>query len=365
MRRAFTLIEMLVVVSLMALLAGLMLAGVAMMRDRSKRSQTEAIIAQAMAGLALVRAQGGALPQPSEHPLAGSAEVPSLGRPLFVRGSASLMPGPATVLLTAGAVVSTTGTVFSGIQPHQATPPRTALLLGSDRYSGGSAADARASSLPLLYGFERERIGVVGAVGLLGTPAADATTATTATLTTVTAYRIVSAPAGSLQRRLDAQQGYAYTPTLELTSATPARQQCLDYYRRAIAHDLGLGVAQKELGELGALHEADDETTGSLLAQGRVAADGNTSAAWKPGMVADGGQWRGYRLRGLALYDAWGRELLYSVDRDNPVVMSAGLDGVFAVHPGQDGRYQTDPHGSVAGDDRDGRKDNVVTVEVY
>jgi hypothetical protein len=77
--------------------------------------------------------------------------------------------------------------------------------------------------------------------------------------------------------------------------------------------------------------------------------------------ILSGGIWYEYRLRGMALYDGWGNEILYHLTINGELIMeSAGKDGVFVWNPGQDGIYQTVPYDThSSGDDLDGSKDNI------
>jgi hypothetical protein len=95
---------------------------------------------------------------------------------------------------------------------------------------------------------------------------------------------------------------------------------------------------------------------------------------WQPGAIAvitggnglqvttdtGGGNWMQYRLPGMALYDAWGVEVLYSTSpQGTPRLISAGADGVFAVNPGVDHLIQTNvPITPLLGDDLNGSSDN-------
>jgi len=102
---------------------------------------------------------------------------------------------------------------------------------------------------------------------------------------------------------------------------------------------------------------------------------------WKHGCFRDptaGNTWRSYRLPGLALYDAWNQELLYSISSTGRAILaSAGKDGSFVIAPGDDHEYSagfTMTHGASSFDhgkplgpqagagDRDGTRDNVLNT---
>ena len=115
--------------------------------------------------------------------------------------------------------------------------------------------------------------------------------------------------------------------------------------------------------------------------------DGKPEVNWKPGCVyvtggtADytgtntqsfslasgaggggGGMWVHYRLPGLAIYDAWKNEILYTISSQGGIrLMSAGADGVFQYNPGPNHVLDSsDPEMAPTGDDINGSKDNVV-----
>ncbi len=73
-------------------------------------------------------------------------------------------------------------------------------------------------------------------------------------------------------------------------------------------------------------------------------------------------QWRRYRLPGSAIYDAWGNEVLMTVNTDGDAgFTSAGADGVFRWNPGKNHRLDTDSRATApSGDDTDGQLDNLV-----
>ncbi|MBA3686838.1 MAG: hypothetical protein H0W72_16580, partial [Planctomycetes bacterium] len=72
--------------------------------------------------------------------------------------------------------------------------------------------------------------------------------------------------------------------------------------------------------------------------------------------------WKRYQLRGIAIYDAWGREILCRWSSSGGLLLlSAGADGCVRWHPGQDSAYATVADATApAGDDRDAQRDNIV-----
>ena len=98
--------------------------------------------------------------------------------------------------------------------------------------------------------------------------------------------------------------------------------------------------------------------------------DANQEAFWKPGylsimgttiMSGAGSKWVRYRLPGLALYDAWEREILCAVTHNGDLrLWSPGADGVYAFEPGRNHKLDsTNPIAARVGDDEDGTHDNI------
>ena len=317
-RRAFTLIELLVVVTIIMVLAGLVLTAANMITSTSKRTRTETAFTAIQQGLRLTMAERGSLPAHAEHPMAGSL-------------------APRATFLRSGGAISASGEALVGVGPAQVVPGvRPRLLLPDDRY--GEA------DLPLLYGLERRRI------GLLAAPRAD-----------VTRYRWLAVPDGATvvpDRNGDGDYTDADHPDrlhLVAPSTTAADSE------RHIAFFLGAS-ALDELAGLGVVDQAP--ATGTILG-GRLHSEqpGVSEKDYQPGRVRDGTNgWKDYRLPGLAITDAWGREVLYTLHDGQIALLSAGEDGVFAIDPGKDRAYDptTDPlTGTLGGDDRDGTQDNV------
>jgi hypothetical protein len=94
-------------------------------------------------------------------------------------------------------------------------------------------------------------------------------------------------------------------------------------------------------------------------------------ASWRAGLIRDGvmqfgpdegkPDWKPYHLRGLAVNDAWGHEVLYSITATGAVVLqSGGQDGSYRFSPGLDRYLQTSADAvDPAGDDQDCASDNL------
>jgi len=143
------------------------------------------------------------------------------------------------------------------------------------------------------------------------------------------------------------------------------------------AFEASLGPALTELAKLGAVYQPANDTP--LIRSERLWTDGATASAWEPGFTKDGTTWKGYRLRGPAIYDAWNTEILVyrSTTKDGYIAVSAGVDGVFRWHPGVNGVLNTvvtafgpgettdiaSPVVGPSGDDQWGGRDNIVVGE--
>lgn len=325
-RHALTLIEMLITILVISILAGLVITAIPLAQRAAKRTKTGAIVQAVRVGLGLTAANRGSATAPAPHPLAGSAAP----RSHFVRGE-TLPP------LSPGDAVSTAGEALMAANPAWLASSHGSLLLASDRYQGGATASQCEN--PGLYGLRRDELTILGASsGLIR-------------------YRRLPQPAQEQATLLGPYDSSRYPDARFLVRTGGTLADLEGESRTTIAFALAMGSSLAELESLGGLA---DGGTGDLLLNDRVRAIGPVSPRWKPGHVAVIGGWRPYRLRGQSLVDAWGRELLYRVDDQGAVIIeSAGADGVFRVHPGGDGIVQSNADGSLAGDDRDGRRDNV------
>ncbi|MDA3963250.1 MAG: type II secretion system protein [Planctomycetota bacterium] len=302
-RRAFTLIELLVVITIIAILAGLILTGANMLRRQAKSQQSQVICQTVHQAVHILGAERGGRIAPAEHPLAGSLAT----RKAFVRADGTT-------------TVSTSGIALKGVSSLAAVASGSnRVLLPDDLYDD--------DDVPLLYGLPRRQIGLLGA-----------------SLPEVTNYRLLP-----IQDTAIATPDTAGRAVIG-TDATSAAKAILD-------HALGQGNAIAELSKIGALYEPPNDT--GLLDSDRVwnADSLNLDRATRANL----GGWHHYRIRGLAIYDAWGNEILYSIDRDNVVLMSAGDDGHFRFNPGPDKTFQSAPNATTSsGDDIAAYKDNIV-----
>lgn len=312
--RAFTLIELLMVILVIMILMGLTLQGISVLRRQAKVASTRARIEIAMQGMELFRAANGGVPAPAEHPLAASAEP----RPAFIRSG--------------GGAVAAMGEALRNVQLSDLATGQDRLLLDDDRHADISS--------PLLYGAPRRWLGVIGAP-----------------LSTVTRYRQLvrppSWPAGSF---IDPTGGQLVAPAPSVGTGAEAS--------RAFDYVVG-SQAIAELARLRAVFEPPSDNPTVLIAGGRVwsaAAAGIPVPTGCP-VLSDAGTWKPYRLRGKALYDAWNREIVFSLAANGGIqLISAGPDGALRVDPGTDRAFTTAANASQpAAGDRDGSRDNIAS----
>jgi prepilin-type N-terminal cleavage/methylation domain-containing protein len=388
---AFSLIELLVVVGLIAILASMVIVGAGALGIGSKRAKTTTILATVRKAIELTIANRGGGISPVDHPLAGSRRpVPVLNSAdnQFVRGKHNLASDP-----SAGVNVDQISEALAGLQYAQAdNSGKSQVMLPTDVFAN--------KGLPLLYGLRRERIGVIGAQQKA-----------------VSKYRLLPKPYPPTTDGLPAQangsnvtvlgkppsqcpNGLPYNDTNYPNTLIPSDNQDSDLYfgleganKVAIDYVLGSSGAGSELTALKALYQAPEYPAdltdkrnifkyplkavpvgGANLARvyTDAADDSKGAQGWRPGYVMDGTQsgspcWKHYKLAGLALYDAWGVEILYSISTSgSPRLLSAGADGVFRYNPGPNHQLQTNISGaadpenaSLGGDDQDGNGDNV------
>ncbi|GEM_PF-3287490 len=402
-RQAFTLIEMLVVIAIISVLAALILTGAQALGIGSKREKTRTILAAVSKGINLTIASKGGSVSPVEHPLAGS-RAPRFQFKRFTP------PNDAPGSVNAGTALDTASVALEGLLSTTQLPGGSGnssandLLLPSDLYADQASY--------LLFGMKREYIGTLGALQkrvtkyillpkpLQGQPSLSATLYPTLTTAALQQYTIPTD-----NQDVDPTFGHPLS-----------NKQAIDYV-------FGSSNVQAELSSLNALHSADPTTAanmsgGTTLTNSDNAfrnpinpknitssgtppsglsadttqlpmlyTDAKPATTWQPGCVyvtggvADytgtntqnfslasgaggggGGIWVHYRLPGLAIYDAWGVEVLYTISSQGGIrLMSAGADGAFQYNPGPNHILDSsDPEASPSGDDTDGSKDNIV-----
>lgn len=426
-RMAFTIVEMLVVMSIIALLATMILAVRGPLMESQRASRTRAILGIIQQGLALARTDKGSIPAPAEHPFAGS-KAPRL-RFRGQRGGSWIDLKP-------------TGEAIAGVAEAR-------LDLAGEADADERLLDAadvcNEPDLPAFYGLERRYMGIIGIAQANITRRLDLSNAPGSGMIPAGAkgYRPYSSWsfAGDAARDGYSSDDPPHYPALSTGNPSfPSDQHLVEGVARTrelipvITIDKGaitpcaspMGPADQaaalaqqipealleELRQLGAAFAPPDDAPERLVVPGpgvpacaewdpdakrrwligkeivagklvvrrpyaasrpRVWSDGVGEPQWKPGRIRpalDGsGAWVTYRLRGLALYDAWGSELLYMANQDgSPTVLSAGRDRCFAIVPGLVDANGASVFATVltagtpaepVSPDRDGHRDNI------
>lgn len=303
-RRAFTLIELMVVISVILLLVGMVLAVVGPIRESMRKSKTLGMMQIIQQSLGVLSAQRGGMVAPAEHPFAASKEP----RRQFARAASG------------HAAVSVSGDAFQGVLLGDISTGQDRLLLPDDRLVD--------PALTTYFGIERRRLGILGAP-----------------MTAVTAYRQVKQKATPVDPNADANV------RVVAPVGGPAEQE-------AFLQSILQGTGWTELLKMGCIKKPDDDVAAHLVESGRLWSSTRLDAE-SPSFVGASGTTY-YLQRGPAFYDAWGREILYATTANGFTMESPGRDGFFVWNPGKDGIFQTDPWATApAGDDRDARADNV------
>lgn len=387
-RLAFTMLELLVVIAIMTILSAMILVGAKAILGNAEKKKTETIIQTVKTGIELAIANKGSAISPTEHPLAGSNADANGPRFSFIRAQDGV-----------SGTVATTGIALKGVpEPRYLSADTNKLMMASDRYN-----DRR---VVLLYGARREDIGVLQSLRKV-----------------VTKYRLLPVPPRpanwmpgdpppkviSPKTGNPATSGYQGDTNGEFPDTLiPSVAQIADpnYGRMAdskpaLDYLFGNSSAQAELSSLKAIYNADPSLPEDIndfrtpieprsiggvsealvytnAGTGRGQEYTKTEGKWKPGYIPvsgtttmtldapTGSKWVRYRLAGLAVYDAWGNELLTTTGANNSYrVISAGQDGAMAIDPSQDNSIDTDIEIDTEGKlkinekDKDGAKDNL------
>ncbi len=389
----FTLIELIVVISIMAILSALIMAAVQGLTGKAKEKKTGVIIRAVETGIYLAVASRGSAISPAEHPFAGSRDYAGVRYP-FVRAMG-------------GTPLASFGTALKGV-PTVAylSSSQNQLMLPSDRYAK--------KEIPILYGAKREDIGVLQSLRKVVTqyrqipfpPTVDPLVQPLV-ISTVSPGAGFDSPANDINWP-DTMIPSTSPPPPGISQETDPNFGKLADAKSALDYLFGASSAQAELASLKALYNTDptlpidvnkyrtgvnERTVGGVkeslvytnaFVLGSTGKDSDTytvETKWKPGYIPvtpggsgspatlGGTKWVRYRLAGLAVYDAWDNELFVTTGaNDKYRVLSAGEDGVLAVNPGKNNAIdkilnELDMRDgltfSSSLDDTDGAKDNV------
>jgi prepilin-type N-terminal cleavage/methylation domain-containing protein len=363
---AFTLIELLIVVAVIAIIAGMFLSIINMMNTRAKVAKTRSILGAVMLGVSSTSMTSNTSVSTTPHPLANTMTAGAMTRSVFLRGAtiAGFCSQFDPVLTTGEALTCNTPTIVAS---SSGTWGR--LMLPTDVYAGNSSyaiGGKNTTDCPLIYGLDRRHLNIIGS----GWGMVD--------------YRHLPGLSSIYDpNNTGTLQGDPYTNTgvpsypdssflnIEPGDLTEATQSLYEIDSKKVM-DVSLGPdVSTEIGALGGLRTADINTPGSIpIANYRLrlwpVPTGTSFANFAPNNVKDASQvldgtWKPYHLRGTALYDAWGHEIIYFTNANGSMsLMSAGIDGFFCWNPGADMNYDTQPGSAIpSNDDLDASRDNI------
>jgi prepilin-type N-terminal cleavage/methylation domain-containing protein len=359
-QKAFTLVELLVVIALIVALASFVLAVTRSVQQAALQQRTQVALSLLMSALQQARTDGHVIPI-MEHPLAGTAIVAG-ARPLY-RGDRGA--GWIDLDSSAEALQPTT---LAAIAP--AFHPT--CVMPDDRFSE--------RDYPMFFGVSRKHMTLLGA-----------------SVPMVTTYRVLPDPGredNGVQRILpqpytaakypDAQ--YLVKPRMYRRENAGVNQVDLDPATTAIweermsaALDRALGSELARLRSLGVVRAQEKKIVGppgssgadeplnmsAYPLQARMQRDPVVAPEpdYSPGRFRVEGQWSPLWVRGLSTYDAWGFPILVSLGSGGAItVQSPGRDGCFMRDPGDDGVFTSSADGVLLGDDQDAQKDNMMLV---
>ncbi len=397
-RNAFTIVEILITISIVVILVGLLLAGANAVRNASVKSRTEVTVGMVANGLAAAVGERKSLPI-VPHPLA-STKAP---RQNFRRGGIDPIRqeerhwairrtgwgGRSAPSINAdfGSAVGALALVPTG-----ATGVTGDVLLGGERVYFASNFLARRrllgndvfsnQNIRVAFGAKRE---ILGMLGILNSAIHDHVLAPA-----------VDSVTGERRESLTGAVEVSYTNVAAVISSqprlvvAPTRSPADDgwYTDQEEAVRRALESVWNELGKNQAIRKV---TSGTFLLNGRYLFDpavNTASTVWRPGdihgAVSGIARFRDVCLPGVSIIDGYGVELFISQAHDGRIrVISAGKDGCLRVSPGPDGVITTpinrdfttfvdDDENTrftgLAGDDRVGTYDNIsvgVVIDDY
>jgi prepilin-type N-terminal cleavage/methylation domain-containing protein len=376
-QRAFTLIELLIVMGLIVLLGGLLLVTVGGARRAVERTETRAIIAQAQTAIASVAASSNVTFSPVPHPLAATAYFQASGgrtlpRAIFYRGASRLPEDEESLAVR---FTDNNDNDTADWEEGMSLTDQRRVVLAGDRFAGY----LNEGDVPHLFGLERRSLGVLSAsaewinqtrrlpapIGLYAddsdppryiTPIDDSNFPDEAHLST---HRLTRGE--TLESNSQRQFQFSLGPYLFQFAESGA-------IRSSPEPDTSEWFVTEEDG-LTFKYDVKKPITGTYDPHNRVWIDDSVApeSTWSPGKLFLDDEFVPYQIRGSALIDAYGNEIIIGLGPDSTIIfMSAGADGTFMVNPGENGVIDTsitsyDPRdpSSLTVDDENGQVDNI------
>lgn len=334
-RGGFSMIELVIVVSVIAVLSGLILAAVGLVDTKTKDARTVAISSTARTAVSQRGVETGGSEFTCVHPFANLTDnSEGLKRARWFRADEE------RTLEQGGIALATTEQgLLKGWIPEAL---KGNLIMDSDLFAGVyEVADC-----PVYFGVKRYAMRMVGSgYG-------------------INKYRRVSGPPGS-KGGVDDPRDYLFVMNRDYADLSNDEE----VVRRSVdLFEYTFGSHLNELKSLRGIKLIDESAGGELFLNERAWAMGAPEDFWRPGCIrgvaGSGEGWFEYRLRGMYLCDGWGREMLgFSLD-SGFCFASAGEDGVYHVDPGPNGVIDVYVGRDISGeiDDVDGQSDNLVNT---
>lgn len=378
---AFTLIELLIVMTVIVILSSLILTAVGVVRSAITKAKTQSGVAIAQQSLSSRAAEG--LPVDTvPHPLAATAAHDRLG--VAVRRAVFIRAGGASD----GSDHQRTGEALRVDDLTWLSSDSERTIADDDRYAGHEAA----GDVPPYFGLRRDQLQILNA--------ACETWAEYRQLPERVGVYVDPGDADKLRSPYDAT---IYPDERYLRSARLEGRQSLESLS-SLLFRTAFGDQLDHLSDLGLILESPavdgSDRANWITVTETITLSGATSAwqrpidviapptgtydpahrvwwpstdrasAWRPRThrLADG--WQPYQQRGLSLIDSYQGELLCRRVGDNTYLISSpGLDGHFLLAPGGNGVYDTDlsafdalDPSTIGGDDRPMSEDNINSV---
>lgn len=373
-RVAFTIIELLIVISIIVILVGLLMAGAQAVRKARIKSTSEVIVGMVATALAAAEGERKSLPI-VPHPLASTRNGTLLD---FKRGAidpirlqekfkSARNGGPVSVALWSMSSENADFTVGKSVLPVSIS-----ILGGENVMINAGWGDERLLANDVLadinaitaVGAKRELLGVLGVLDSnihehIRCPTVDKIEQRNITTGSIVLSSVITDPFFDRFR---------VTPSLSFSSSG-----WVDDQEQAVKRALESSWA--ELGKVGGIRKSSGYSAWNNRYVYDTSVNFETSK-YTPGSLKVATKYKTFSLHGISVIDGWGVELFISKTANGRVrVISAGKDGCLRINPGTNGVIDTifsrnfrgakesDSAGSLMdgldGDDKNGVADNI------